>query len=70
MIMVYLKKNLDKLKRFYFLQLEQIRSFDGDNTKLGNAEKFFLLMGDLPQYKVNQRDTKFIVTCLKAGKLV
>ena len=39
------------------LQLEQVRSFDGDKTKLGNAEKFFLLLGDLPQYKV--RTVKF-----------
>ena len=33
-------------------QLEQVRSFDGDKTKLGNAERFFLLLGDLPQHKV------------------
>ena len=28
-----------------------IRGYEGDKEKLGNAEKFYLLLSDLPAYK-------------------
>lgn len=32
-------------------ELEMLRAFDGDKSKLGNAEKFLLQLIDIPKYK-------------------
>lgn len=31
-------------------ELEMLKSFDGDKSKLGNAEKFFLQLVQVPKY--------------------
>lgn len=33
-------------------ELEMLKSFDGDKSKLGNAEKFFLQLIQVPNYKL------------------
>lgn len=34
-------------------ELEMLRAFDGDKTKLGNAEKFLLQLIDIPKWAIN-----------------
>lgn len=33
-------------------ELEMLRAFDGDKTKLGNAEKFLLQLIDIPKWDI------------------
>lgn len=39
------------LLKSVLFQITLIKGYDGDKTKLGNAEKFYLLLSDLPGYK-------------------
>lgn len=34
------------------LQVDMIQAYNGDKDKLGNAEKFYLLLSQLPGYKM------------------
>ncbi len=49
---------------FYFLQVEQLRSFDGDKNKLGNAEKFFMELLNLPKYVILHKNLRFSIGVL------
>lgn len=35
-------------------EVEMLRNFDGDKTKLGDAEKFLLLLMEVPKYALHE----------------
>lgn len=42
-------------------ELEMLKSFDGDKSKLGNAEKFFLQLIQVPKWVSS---TYFLIICI------
>lgn len=43
------------------MQVEQLRAFEGDRSKLGNAEKFLDLVSKLPHYRLRVEGTLFLL---------
>ena len=43
---------VDMIRVFVVVQVDMIMAYEGDKEKLGNAEKFYLLLSRLPAYKI------------------
>ena len=38
--------------QLHHMQIDQIRCYEGDKDKLGNAEKFYLLLSQVPAFRL------------------